>query len=204
MNREKCLFRWRALPWLLAGLFAADMLLGIAPADAGSTKRITEGHIDSQCIGDVSNPVCAVETWIACYALERPKLCALLGVEGMRFETDVQPNIFEYRIIEVLPVTPDLIPPQLRSKPWYILAQLEIRTMDRWCTSDCKRLSEDSFVPFVYYLRSEGSKWRLAAWTNDISVTCEYPEPDHPACNLFFWDNDSPWVHDQYMNRNFN
>ena len=111
MNLSMRLFGWRVMPWLMAGLLAAGMLPGTPLADAGSTKRITEGHIDSNCIGDVSDPVCAIETWFACYALEKPELCELLGVEGRRFEPDAQPNIVEYRIIEVLPVASDRPPP---------------------------------------------------------------------------------------------
>ena len=99
------------------------MFPGTSLADAIPTKRITEGHIDSTCIGDVSDPLCAVETWIACYALEKPELCALLGVKGKRFNPDAQPNIFDYRIIEVLPVAPERIPRRFRDRPWFIHAQ---------------------------------------------------------------------------------
>ena len=188
---------------LMVGILTVGMFPGTPLADAGSTKRITEGHIDSTCIGDVSNPVCAIETWNACYAFERPELCALLGVEGMRFTPDARPNIIEYRIIEVLPVAPERIPRRLRDSPWFIHAQWEIRVMERWCMLNCERLSEDSFEPFVYYLRSEGGEWRLAAWTNDTSVTCENSDVNLAECALYFRDQDSPWVHDQYMNRNF-
>ena len=183
------------MPWLLAGLLATGMFSGTSLAEAIPTKRITEGHIDSTCIGDVSDPVCAIETWIACYALESHELCALLGVEGKRFNPDAQPNIFEYRIIRVLPITHEQTTPWLRNKSWFVPGLIEARTVERWCTSDCNQLSKDSFVPFVYYLRPESGEWRLAAWTNDISVTCEYPEPDNPACDLFFWDRATPWVH---------
>lgn len=204
MNRGTCRFGWRVMPRLLAGFLAAGILSGMALADAESYKRITEGHIDSQCIGDVSDPVCAIETWNACYALERPELCALLGVEGMRFKPDAQPNIIEYRIIEVLPVASDRAPPRLRNMPWFIHAQLEVRVAERACTSDCKQLSEHSFGPYIYYLRPDGGEWRLVAWTNDVSVTCEYPEPEHPACDFFFWDRATPWVHDQSLYDSYN
>ena len=71
-----------------------------------------------------------------------------------------------------------------------------IKSIERWCTSVCTHLHKYTFAPFLYYLRPDGGVWRLAAWTNDISVTCEYPEPDNPACGLFFWDRATPWVHD--------
>ena len=185
------------MPGLVVWVFSVGMLSGVAFADFKSYKRITDGHIDSHCIGDVSDPVCAIETWFACYALERPELCELLGVKGRRFKPDAQPNIVEYRIIEVLPVAPDRLPPRLQNKPWFINAQLEVRVAKRTCSFVCKQLAEDSFSPSVYYLRPDGGEWRLAAWTNDISVTCEYSKPGHPVCDLFFWDDDSPWVHDE-------
>ena len=172
----------------------------------GPPSGSPRAHIDSHCIGDVSDPVCAVETLIACYALERPELCALLGVQGMRFEGDAQPNIFDYKIIEILPITTDRIPNRLRNKPWFNLNALEVRVAKRSCftPSVCKQLAEHSFFPSVYFLSPNGKEWRLAAWTNDISVTCEYPEPNNPACGLFFWDDDSPWVHDQSLYDSYN
>ena len=196
MNKRNYHFGWRSFPWFVMGILATGMFSGAAPAEQSAPRRITEGHIDSTCIGDVSGPICAIETWIACYALERPELCALLGVEGMHFKPDARPNIFEYQIIDILPVTPKRTPLQLRDKSWYVPARLEVRVAERWCTSDCKQLDGDSFVPSVYFLRPDGKEWRLAAWTNDIDVTCEYPEPNHTACDLFFWDEESPWVHD--------
>ena len=204
MKRGRCKFRRRAMSWLLAGFLAAGILSGTPLADAGSTKRITEGHIDSNCIGDVSDPVCAIETWIACYALQKPELCSVLGVEGMRFKPDAQPNIFDYRIIRVLPITPENTTHWLRNKSWFVPGLIEVRTVKRWCTTDCTQFYELSFAPSVYYLRPDGGEWRLAAWTNDTSVTCEYPEPDNPACGLFFWDRASPWVHDQSLYRKYN
>ena len=206
MNRGFCYFKRRAMRRIILGILAAGILSGMALADAESYKRITEGRIDSHCIGDVSDPICAVETWIACYALERPELCALLGVEGMRFEGDAQPNIFDYKIIEVLPITTDRTPNRLRNKPWFNLATIEVRVAKRSCFSPsvCKQLVEHSFFPSIYYFKPKGKEWRLAAWTNDVSVNCEYPEPDHPACGLFFWDDETPWVHDQSQYDSYN
>ena len=88
--------------------------------------------------------------------------------------------------------------------PGHLPARLEVRVAKRSFNSDCKQCYEDSFGPYIYYLRLEGGEWRLEAWTNDVSVTCEYPEPGHPACDLYFWDDDSPWVHDQSLYRKYN
>ena len=176
----------------------------MALADFKSYKRITKGHIDSTCIGDVSDPVCAIETWFACYALERPELCELLGVEGRRFEPDAQPNIVEYRIIEALPVASDRPPPRLLNKPGHPPAQLGVRVVKRTCSFDCKQLAKDTFAPSVYYLRSDGGEWQLAAWTNDVSVTCEYSKLGDLVCDLFFWDRTTPWVHEESSYDSYN
>ena len=47
--------------WLILGFFAVGTFPGTSLADAGATKRITEGHIDSTCIGDVSDPAAATD-----------------------------------------------------------------------------------------------------------------------------------------------
>ena len=74
----------------------------------------------------------------------------------MRLEGDTRPNIFDYKIIDVLPVTPERTPLRLRDKSWYVPAQLEFRVAKRWCTSDCTRLKGYSYFPSVYYLRPDG------------------------------------------------
>ena len=56
---------------------------------------------------------------------------------------------------------------------------------------------QHSFQPYVYYLRKIGEKWHLAAWTNDVSVTCYYKDAETPPCKLYFYDKDTPWVHDR-------
>jgi hypothetical protein len=176
----------------------------IVSAQGLISKRISAARTDSICIGDVSDPVCAVETWIACYALEKPDLCSRLGVKGMRFVTDDIPNIFDYKIVSVSPVTESIITFDIRQKGTIQSGQVEVRVMERWCTDDCRRLARNSFSPFVYYLAPIENHWQLAAWTNDTSVTCEYPDPRHTACKLYFWDGDTPWVHDQSIYEKYN
>ena len=137
--------------------------------------------------GSETSPMHWLSIWLA--------VIRLVGMEGMRFYPDAQPNIFDYRIISVLPITG--VTPWMENQSWYDPGLIDVKIVERWCTSDCTQFYELSFAPFIYYLRRDGGEWRLAAWTNDTSVTCEYPEPDNPACNVFFWDNDLPWVHDE-------
>ena len=188
---------------LLLHMLAAHVLVTGLSASAQKTapRRIDATHATSTSIGDLSDHVCAIETWIACYARAEPRLCGLLGVIGMKFNPRGRVDISEYWIVDVLPVTAGHIPPRLRGKKWMVPGQIEIRTMKRW--GDAKTIMGYGFQPSVYYLKKVGNAWVLAAWTNDVSVTCSYPEPDHPECKLYFWDRDTPWVHDQTLYRKY-
>ena len=72
-----------------------------------------------------------------------------------------------------------------------------VRTMERF--GGAKIIMGDGFGPNLYYLKKVGNAWNLAAWTNDIDVTCEYPETESLYCKLYFWDEEAPWVHDQTL-----
>lgn len=194
------------LLWMLAGvavLWAAAPPQSTAAQD-WTAKRITPAFADSACIGKVSDPVCAVETWIACYAREDSRLCAALGVDGMKFTPDVTPNIFDYVIVDMIPVTSERMTPALWRWGLVKPGQLEVRVMKRWCTSNCKAFEENhSFAPSIYFLNRDGNAWRLAAWTNDVSVTCYYADAERPPCKHYFYDEDTPWVHDWSVHRKY-
>lgn len=122
----------------------------------------------------------------------------------MVFISDDTPNIFDYIIADIIPATGVRITYHLQQKGTVRPGYLEVRIIERWCISDCRRLAEDTFSPFIYYLKPEGTHWQLAAWSNDQSVTCEYPDTRHTACKLYFWDRDTPWVHDLSASGKYN
>lgn len=182
----------------VAVAFCAAALPHSVLAQKSEPKRITQTWADSTCIGDVSNPVCAVETWIACHAREDPSLCALLGVNRIKFIPYGTPNVFDYVILEIMPVTEERMTQGVRRWGLVQPGHLEVRVMERWCSSNCKSIEKDySFGPSIYFLKRDGRAWQLAAWTNDVSVTCYYAEAETPPCRLYFHDQDTPWVHDQ-------
>jgi len=64
---------------------AMMLLLCAAPALAGEDipppdeVRFIDRHgASSDCIGDTSTPLCAVETWLACKVRQNPELCGLV------------------------------------------------------------------------------------------------------------------------------
>ena len=194
---------WRitiSVVWLLAVHISA--LPEPTWAKGPAPKRISADRSTSTCIGDISDPVCAVETWIACYARGNPDLCALLGVKGMRFDREGMVDAYEYWIVDVIPVSKQRIGSKQKGMNWFKQGYIEIRTMKRWGAT--KDILKFSFSPSVYYLKRIQGKWQLAAWTNDVSVTCEYPETNNPSCKLYFWDDDTPWVHDQSVYEKYN
>lgn len=183
--------------WLLAGAVVlwAAALPQLTAAQDRMPKRITPTLADSTCIGNVSKPICAVETWIACYARSESRLCSLLGVNGMRFNPEGRADFVDYVIVDILPVTTTRIFSTNPERKLLRPGDLEIRVMTRWGNSGT--IDQYSFFPEVYFLKRGGNAWRLAAWTNDVSVTCYYAEAKTPPCKLYFYDEDTPWVHDR-------
>ncbi len=186
----------------VAAGFLVSLVAFAAPVGAHMPKRISVDHSDSLCIGDVSSSICAFETWIACHALHKPELCARLGVANMRFKPDRERLIHQYVIVDALPVTSVRLPERSGSKVAIAAGDLELRVMEKWCSTpeECQHFS---LQPSVLYLRRERGEWRLAAWTNDSSVQCEYVDPDEVECDWYFYDESTPWVHDSKWQHEF-
>jgi hypothetical protein len=128
-----------------------------------------------------------VETWIACYTLGRPELCARVGVKVTQPpDPSSQYQATDYQITAIRPVTAEPPIGEMGRAPWYVNENLSVRTMERWCTEGEERCGGDTFNATLYVLSQQPVGWRLVAWSNDIGVTCEYPEPEDWGCDIYF------------------
>src|ERR1044072_7980394 len=116
---------------LLVSAFLALACGTGAGATAGGVRTISSARTDSTCIGNPSDPVCALETLFACKVLGRPDLCAEVGLRGLKPFRGY--GIAEYKIVTVRPITSEPIPPRLHRESWYRRGNVVIRVRVRWC-----------------------------------------------------------------------
>ena len=124
------MFRMIGIPACALSLI---VLAGTTTAQADAVLRIDNTTSDSVCVGDSSTPVCAVETWLACFARRAPALCEqVVPHVEMLFNPRTEPYFIEYQIADVLPVMPERITDELsvfRIKP----GDMEVRARKRGC-----------------------------------------------------------------------
>lgn len=100
----------------LAFILAACAAPGVDDFDPAEIRGITPTEAASKCIGDVSTPLCAVETFLACmWRLERP-LCERVGV--FDFSLADRPDPVRYRILSARILRAEDIPDHLRDTDW--------------------------------------------------------------------------------------
>jgi hypothetical protein len=80
-------------------VIAVSLTFGGAVAQPQPAYRtISAQRIDSACIGNTSDAVCALETLFACTRLGKPELCNKVGVPGM--PPFPARGVTEYRIVD--------------------------------------------------------------------------------------------------------
>ena len=78
----------RAPRLILMALGAFAMEAGAAHPGVGSELRdiATDDTASSECIGDPRTPLCALDTWKACFMWGEPSLCTKVGAPAARSE----------------------------------------------------------------------------------------------------------------------
>lgn len=63
---------------------------GAHPAGAQDEARTitTTGETSSPCVGDPRTPLCALDTWEACFLWTEPSLCEKVGLRGWDYRED--------------------------------------------------------------------------------------------------------------------
>lgn len=183
------------------------VLVDTTMAQADAILRIDDNTSDSDCIGDGSTPVCAVETWFACFARRAPSLCKQIVPHiEMLFFPQAKPYFIEYQIADVLPITLERITPELsvfEIKPGY----MEVRVRRRGCRYAGRNCGGVSPAKSSYFLKFKESGWIIVAWTHEMAPeTCEPFENSGKwmrDCLIFIYKDNQPWVHDNRVDRNW-
>jgi len=156
---------------LLLGTFAAWVLSsGIAQADEaaeGKIRTITPTEAISDCIGDLSTPLCAVKTLIGCNSYVRIK-----GCKKINFGNSEKRQIrIEYIIVKTGFVDPELVaeakyekfPSEFGSFPWLNPGQFQARIKERNCSVEKKSCKDAPWLDVEYTVSNHGAYWDWAA-----------------------------------------
>lgn len=124
-------------------------------------REIGPDHADSQCIGDATTPLCAVETFIACWARRDIDLCRKVYDGPLRyFDTaGTQPYLFKYRL-EVLyhPTGKELL--EDRQPAWAAAGNVVVNITNAPMSKD----DDVQGVRRIYLVEPTDHGWRIAYW----------------------------------------
>jgi hypothetical protein len=141
------------------------------PDPSGSWRKLTrdDATTTSRCIGNPVTPLCAVETYLACFVRRQPELCDMVGA-GIRPIMSVVPPADkreEYRVVYARRPSP--LDPVDRSTEGNMKPQpgdVVIAYMVRACygavddQTNCQDVESDP--PYVHMLRKQGDVWVYA------------------------------------------
>ena len=148
-----------------AGGLAAALALGACAGagmddiDPAQTRIITPTEATSKCIGDISTPLCAVETFLACmWRLERPH-CEQVGVFG--FSLDNKAETARYRILSVRILRAKDIPDRLRHTDWMRPGNAKVNIV--YLNVHAPECPPEG-CPADFHLKPTPSGWQISTW----------------------------------------
>jgi len=179
-----CALNWRSA--LAAGIAAACVIGSARTADA--TENVGT-KCDIPRSYTASTPLCALESWIECFASARPDLCTLVGAKDVVVKPEDGRRRYDYFVVSQIPVDEGR-PEAVDAKSWLRLGDVEMHIRFRWCRSeqDCERTPfGDEYVSAVHVFRRDGGEWRIVAWATADPSECR-GQADHAECRLFVTD----------------
>lgn len=154
----------------LGKLAAWGLSPGIALADGaaeGEIRVITPTEETSDCIGDLSTPLCAVETAIGCSNYIRIKGCEKVNL-GHSENRQIR---IEYIFVKTGFVDPEMVaaakyekfPSEFGSFPWLTPDEFQARIMERSCPVEQKSCKGVPWLDAEYTVGPHGTYWTWAA-----------------------------------------
>jgi hypothetical protein len=150
---------------------ASDPIVPL-PDPPGTWRKLThdEATTTSRCIGNPVTPLCAVETYWACFLHRRPELCDMVqaGVRPLEVVPKVPNKREEYRVLYARRPSPlDPVDPategNMKPQPGDVVIGLMRRTCYDSPDDEPKcTLGIENHPPHVHMLRKQGEFWVYA------------------------------------------
>ena len=151
-----------------AGLIAVALLvlslgmLGPVRGQEGQIRRITPSTADSACIGSPVTPLCAVETWIACFARGDLSLCRAVGQDYEFFEPDGVTWPTEYVIERMHKIRPEDVTEEQKSPDWQP-GYFEFVVRKRSCPPPQTTCRGETWFRFYFIVKPVGGLWHIVS-----------------------------------------
>ena len=191
----------------IIGIVVAVVLaiINTPPARAQEEVRTmtTTGGTSSECVGDPRTPLCAFDTWNACFLWSEPSLCEKVGLEGQKYREAEIGSSFEgelaFRQITVRPIEArhlaeievgrlaTLRPEQEWLHPGYVDMRWTEQVCPYWGDEDCFTYEGEG----VLIVKPVGDEWHVSGWRygGDVWTCRDYiPARDDPwsrRCSLY-------------------
>ena len=138
--------------------------IGPVGGQEGQIRRITPTTADSACIGDPITPLCAVETWVACFTRADLSLCRAVGQDYEFFKPTEVLWTREYVVERVHKIQPEDVTEELKDTYWYKPGYFDIRVKERSCPPPETACPGKTWSRYYYYVKPVGSLWHIVSW----------------------------------------
>lgn len=154
---------------VLAGLLCTFALNFDAYGQQRELRRITQTEATSDCIGDPRTPLCAVETFVACWGRHDITLCKrVLPKKIVISHFNGDPLNEEYYVESQKTLTERDMRPELRDAEWHRPGIVDIVLQRRWCSIEMDDCANSEFYGFYYSVKQVGQEWQIISWTSDL------------------------------------
>ena len=143
-----------------AGVLVAG--LAVAWARQSPVRRITETEATSGCIGDPRTPMCAVKTFVACFARRDISLCRKVGVGTVSLGSEMV--LSEYVLVSRELIRAEAILDRLRDSYWYRPGYVDITLARRDHYAGGKARPWDGWRNYGYSVKPVDGAWHVASW----------------------------------------
>jgi len=155
-----------AMAVLVALLIAPGMSIGGGPQHSGKAARWrtltdSEETTTSKCIGKPVTPICAVETFFACFDRSQIELCRKASLNGESRKFYLGPPFpdykTEYTIIKYQTIRH--VPANLRDVWWIKRGDVRVDITTRSCPLTRDTCAGEPTESFFYLTRHVGDQW---------------------------------------------
>jgi len=144
------------------------LLIGGCALDGGrpsAVRRITQTSATSDCIGDPKTPLCAVETFRACFARQDRSLCRLVGQPDVQFVGGAQ--TVEYIVGSIEAIRAADISADEGHLFWKKAGNQVIDVAARYCPVGRNVCPDESWTYYSYVVGQAPGQWNIVSWYSE-------------------------------------
>lgn len=126
-------------------------------------RRITQTEATSGCIGDPRTPLCAVETFLACFERKDRSLCRAVSVEISSFVNSAF-RATEYHLLKEYVIRAEDVPQRLKNAPWYQPGIVDMELNQRYCRREVPPCDGTEWNRYSFSVKQSGDTWVVVDW----------------------------------------